>query len=207
MSLAVAEKFYNAAAFDRVSEVLSLLQKHPEINVNRFGFDVNWRDPIHWTPLHIASISGHVEVVKVLLAHSAISVNLQNRNGRTAFSKASEWGQVPIVRLLLKDPRVDVTLGDDGGRTPLWRALHEERRKAIEWLIASGRDLGDVNGQKGTHWDGKEYSALELARELVKNEVLAVLERFVANPTQTRQEIRKKLNFKGLLLFPFSFSL
>ena len=49
-----------------------------------------------------------------------------------------------VVRVLLKDPRVDVTLDDGDGRTPLWCAALEGNHKVIEWLIASGRDLGDV---------------------------------------------------------------
>ena len=62
MSGPVEIQFYVAAQYGRVSEVSSLLRDHPEINVN-------WQDNTQWTPLHIASLNGHVEVVKLLLAH------------------------------------------------------------------------------------------------------------------------------------------
>ena len=62
----------------------------------------------------------------------------------------------------------------------------------IEWLIASGRDLGDVENKKGD-WRGKDYSCLEIAREEKKTEAVSVLERFIANPALIRQEIRVKL--------------
>ena len=185
MSGSVEEKLYEAAEDGRVSAVSSLL-RHPEINVN-------WTNEDHWTPLHAASWNGHVEVVKLLLAHPNIDVNVRNEYGETPLSLGCEYGHVSVVEVLLKDPRVDLTLDDIDGCTPLWWASYEGHHKVIESLLASGRDLGDV----------REYTTLEITREKEKHrEFVSVLERFVANPTLTR---RKKLNFKGLLLFPFSF--
>jgi len=44
-------------------------------------------------------------------------------------------------------------------------------QEVVEWLIASGRDLGDVKNKEGKDWwDGKYYTALEIARKK-KNEV------------------------------------
>ena len=80
-----------------------------------------------------------------------------------------------VVRWLLKDPRVDVTLDDNDRCTPLWCASCKGHHDVIEWLIASGRDLGDV----------REYTTLEITREKEKHrEFVSVLERFIANPTQ-----------------------
>ena len=100
----------------RVEEVLSLLEDNS-------GLDVNWKEAAHEsTALHWASRWGHAEVVKVLLAHPAISVNVKNNFGETPFIFGCENGHVSVVQLLLKDPRVDVTLADSKGRTPLWWA-------------------------------------------------------------------------------------
>ena len=107
-------------------------------------------------------------------------------------------GKVSVVRLL-KDPRVDVTLEDINGCTPLWYASRYGEHEEIEWFIASCRDLGDIKVKKAK-WGGKDFTALK------HREVVPVLERFVANPALTRQEIRQKLNFTGLFLFPFPFS-
>ena len=99
-----------------------------------------------------------------------------------------------VVRLLLKDPRVDVTQDDNDRRTPLWHASYWGNHKVIEWLIASGRDLGDVKNKKGKYWrDGNEYTALEIARKENEAEVVALLKRFMTNPAQTRHEVRVKL--------------
>ena len=174
-----------------MSEVSSLLRNHPEI-------DVNWTNPdnYQWTPLHAASRYGHVEVVKLLLAHPNINVNLKNRDGQTSFLLGCHRGRLSVVRMLLKDPRVDVTLDDNDGCTPLWWASWCGERKVIEWLIASGRDLGDI-GVKG-NFRGNNLTALEMARH-EQSDAVSVLEKFIANPAQTRHELRVKLGVSAAL--------
>ena len=69
MSVPVEKELFYAAYRGRVSEVLSLLRDHPEINVN-------WTNDRGWTALHLASELGHAEVVKLLLAHPDINVRM-----------------------------------------------------------------------------------------------------------------------------------
>ena len=170
-------------------KVSSLLRDHPEINVN-------WTNGFRWAPLHIASFRSNVEVVKLLLAHPNIIVNGQDVNGSTPFLLGCWNGHVSVVRALLKDPRVNVTLEDNYGCTPLWCASFYGHHEVIEGLIASGKDLGDIKNKKGNQrviWGRKDYTALEIARKEKKTEVVTLLERFMANPAQTRHEIRVKL--------------
>ena len=70
MSDSLGEKLYHAAYHGRVSEVSYLLRDNP-------GFNVDWQDPDQWTALHSASFNGHVEVVKLFLAHPDINVKLK----------------------------------------------------------------------------------------------------------------------------------
>ena len=160
MADTVGEKLFDATKDGCVSEVSTLLRDHPEI-------DVNWTNPefFQWTPLHIASSYDHVELVKLLLAHPDINFNVKNKFGKTPFSLCCWQGKVSVVKLLLKDPRVDVTMDDNSGCTPLWWATWDGRHEVVEWLIASGRDLGDVKNKKGNWDDGKDYTALEIARK------------------------------------------
>ena len=151
MSDPVESLLYDAARDGDVSEVSSLLRDHAEINVN-------WTNPYNFrqTALHAACYYGRVEVVKLLLAHPGINVNLKDNFGITSLSKGCRNDKMSIVQLLLKDPRVDVTLDDEYGCTPLWWASRSGYREVIEWLIASGRDLGDFENKKGR--DDDDYT-------------------------------------------------
>ena len=76
MSGTVEQQLHDAAEGGHVSEVSFLLRDHPEINVN-------WAIEHQMTPLHTASCNGHDEVVKLLLAHPMIQVNVKSGDGGT----------------------------------------------------------------------------------------------------------------------------
>ena len=152
----VEEKLYLSSQVRDVVEVSCLLRK------SRDQCQLGKRRRIG--PMDSSSNYGHVEVVKLLLAHPDINVNSKTRNGKTPPFK---WlSALPCVcgPVLLKDFRVDVTLDDGSGHTPLWWASWDGRREVIECLIASGRVLGDVKNKKGNFgWNEKGYAALEIA--------------------------------------------
>jgi len=170
-----------------VEGVEALLKDHPD-------FNVNWGDEIKRTALHAASLNGQTEVVKLLLAHPAINVNVQTSDRATPILFSCAFGQLSVVQVLLKDPRVNVTLADRDEHTPLWWTARYGRHEVLLWLIASGRNLGDLN-KKGVS-GGEEYSALEIARQNNNMKVVALLERFVTNQGQTRHEVRLSLGLQ-----------
>ena len=51
---------------------------------------------------------------------------------------------------------------------------------------------------KGKHW-GEEYTAVEIARERNKTKVVELLERFIKNQAQSRQELRVELGLVDVL--------
>ncbi len=68
----------------------------------RQGVDVNMTEMNGGTALIAASQQGHVEVVRLLLAHQDVEVNKTLlQNGATALIAASQQGHVEVVRLLL----------------------------------------------------------------------------------------------------------
>ena len=129
------QQLINAALDGKVEEVEALLRDNP-------GLDVNWLDSNSRTPLHCAADGGHSEIVKLFLAHPMINVNIQSLLTRqTPACLCCENGWVEVVRLFLKDPRT--TFADDnGGCSPLWWASYWGHCEVVEWLIASGRELG-----------------------------------------------------------------
>jgi hypothetical protein len=174
----VEKQLYNAILHDRLEEAEALLRDNPDLNVN-------WEDDDSWTALHRATRMNHAEIVKLLLVHPTIDVNIQIHTGLTPFSLGCLTDSVLVVKLLLNDPRVDISLTDNYGFTPLWYATCGEHLEVIELMIASGKDLGDINP--------KRRSPMRNAIDRRNTEIVSLLRRFIANPTLTCHQVRVKL--------------
>ncbi|XP_070564461.1 uncharacterized protein [Ptychodera flava] len=53
------------------------------------------------TPLHVASVEGHLDIAQVLIKHGA-RINAMDKNGWTPLHHAVYEGHVPIIKLLLE---------------------------------------------------------------------------------------------------------
>ena len=184
-SFASADLF-DASENGNVFEVSRSLED-PTVDVNR-----QW-DYKKATALHIASVRGHCDVVKILLTHPDININARDYFGQTPISIACECNKPSVFRTLLKDRRVDVSLDDNYGRTPLWYASYEGYLEMIECLIASGKYIGDVENKKSKTFQVEGSStALEIARVWDFKKIVSLLERYIAKPLQTIHELRVK---------------
>jgi ankyrin repeat protein len=97
------------------------------------GADVNMKDGLYHTALHIAAMKGHAEVVKVLV-EKGVLVNATDIRHRTALHYASEGGYINIVKFLLNNG-ANVKIRDLTGKTPIWGAWtkgHEEIEKLLK---------------------------------------------------------------------------
>jgi len=179
------EELYWEVTYGNEEEVKKILKENPAINVN-------WKHKKHngFTALHVACSGGHDRMISLLLAHPDINVNQKSLFGATPFLAACFRGKTSAVRLLLKDARAKVNVPGNDGRTPLSGAAFNRDLDVISWFIASGREM-DL-GQPGKKSDG-----VGAAREREWTDVISLLERFKANPTQTRGEIRKELRIAG----------
>jgi serine/threonine protein kinase len=82
-----------------VEEVKKLLKE---------GANLNARNIVGWTPLHLAVQNGHIEVVKLLIEKGA-NVNAKDNIGDTPLHDAADKGHIEVVRLLLEhgaDPNI-----------------------------------------------------------------------------------------------------
>ena len=83
--------------------------------------DVNFRDFENLTPLHMASLRGYEQIVRVLLECDA-DVTAQNDDGETPLHVASKEGHLQVVRVLLEHG-ASTKARDKFGSTPLHLAL------------------------------------------------------------------------------------
>ena len=88
--------------------IVQLLMDH--FNSEESG--LNARDTDGLTPFHWACYRGHKDIVKLLLQHSGLTINLNAKGncGETAFMLACQRGRKDVVQLLLKYSGSDIEL-------------------------------------------------------------------------------------------------
>jgi len=138
-------------------------------------------------------------VIPLLLAHPDIDANVKDTGGRTPFMVACN-GFTPCVREMLTDSRVKVNEPDEDGFTPLKGAAVNGHLEAIKWWIVSGRKMdlgtpGDVDKTDAIGAAKKEEIWHGSAQNMGKREVVALLERFKSNATETRHAMRVEIGW------------
>ena len=117
--------------------------------------DVNSRGGSHTTPLHAASLKGHLEVASLLLENGA-DPNSRDHVGRIPLHRVSQGGQLVMVQSSLEIARLLVKSGaavnatDDEGWTPLHAAARSGYRDITELLLESGASLEVRNKKQET---------------------------------------------------------
>lgn len=103
-------------------------------------------------------------MVKELLMHPQINVNIQSKNGGySALLVACTHNNIEIIEALLSVDRTDVNMADNDGWTPLLVAVSRKSCPAVTALIRAGaRDLEVTVEKNGMP---KELTAHRLAKE------------------------------------------
>ena len=117
-------KFFLSLERGYVTEVNKYLER---------GADVNAKFLDGFTPLEIAVLGGHTEIVKVLLERGA-DVNAESSKGATALLLASQEGHTEIVKVLL-EKGADVNAKSPDGFTPLEMAKAQGHIMIVALLI------------------------------------------------------------------------
>jgi len=111
------------------------------------------RDFQQKTPLHMAALMGHLEIVKLLLERR-VEVNAVDMNGQTPLFRATHGGFSEICKLLL-EARADPNRKE---KSQDWTALHKAafhaNREIVELLLKHGADPHalDADGKSALHW-------------------------------------------------------
>ena len=77
------------------------------------GLDPDVREPNGATPLIVAAMFGHLDLVRLLVENNA-ALDVQNNDGTTALYVASLFGHPDAVKLLLKEGAARDTRNNDG---------------------------------------------------------------------------------------------
>ena len=112
------------------------LKKVKEI-IERDPNQINVQDSEGFTPLHLASGKGHIEIVEFLLNHGA-DIELEILNGETTLMLAARYaryGQYETIKTLLEHG-AKVNHKDENGRTALHNAAMYSGEKVMNLLIS-----------------------------------------------------------------------
>ena len=142
-----AAPLYYAALCGFVGLVEHLLVSHSS--------DINCRGGSHTTPLHAATVKGHVQVISLLL-RSGADPNSRDNLGRVPLHKVTDGGHfvmeqtsLEITRLLF-DSGANVNVTDDEGCSPLHAAARNGYREVAQQLVEFGASLDARNQNQQT---------------------------------------------------------
>ncbi|VDI69387.1 Hypothetical predicted protein [Mytilus galloprovincialis] len=148
------------------------------VDMNKFSF-INLKNSLtkphsssNMTPLFIASSSGFIKVVKLLLEHNA-NPNLGNGFKETPLFISSENGNTETVKLLLEF-QADPNLCNNHNVSPLQAATLNGFSKIVSLLL--------INGANPNHDDGNNGPPLILATHRSLYEIVELLLKFDADP-------------------------
>lgn len=118
-----------------------------KINVNDKQ-NINVCNADGYTALHIASLHGQADIVKLLLENDALP-NIPTKKGLTALHLACQAQRLEIVKLLLQSKYIDVNLQDNKGNSPLHHACSARDACIVEILIEhkANVQLKNCNGK------------------------------------------------------------
>ncbi|KAJ5500692.1 hypothetical protein N7453_009743 [Penicillium expansum] len=113
--------------------------------------DINQKSLSGTSPLQVAIIMEHVEIVHLLVSYDeSLLINNQGPCSFTALMFASAHGMFEIAKMLLEHPNINVNAVDDQGRTSLWWGAAGGHFEVVQ-LLANQRGvkkrLKDSNGQ------------------------------------------------------------
>ena len=122
---------HQAAAAGDLELAVYLLEQGEDVDV-RSGIDES-------TPLHVAAHSGHIEIVRLLIAGGA-DIRARAAGGTTPMHMAALGGHAEIVELLLSHG-TDVNISLNSNDTPLNIAAREGHVDIVELLLQRGAEI------------------------------------------------------------------
>ncbi len=121
------------------------------------GTDIETKDALGRTPLHLAAFYGRVKIIELLIASGA-DINAKDHTDMTPLHAAAISGGRQSVQLLL-DKQADIGARTEAGQTALHLAAATGQPKLSRFLIERGADpqRKDFEGRTPLYYAKKNY--------------------------------------------------
>lgn len=132
----LSKKLLHEASLEGATETVKILIK--------WGVEVGHKNWLTGhTPLHLAAVRGHLDVVK-LLVEAGAPLNKRSKDKQTPLHLAAWLGKGDVVDFLLsKGARLETI--DKLGHSPLWSACNEKHFAIAKVLIRRGANVNISN--------------------------------------------------------------
>lgn len=147
-------------------------------NVLNGKLEIDQKDKLGHTVIHLAVLYGKFDIVQNLLDKAACPVDLPNSMNQTPLILACTRGFINTIKLLL-DRGANIEYKDDLGVSPVLASIVYGQVKALMLLVGRGAsiEVEDKNGAGGIHWAAYRNQVYvlrvlkELGLELKKKDV------------------------------------
>jgi len=113
------------------------------------------------TCLHLASIGGHMNVMRLLL-HNGANVNAaEGKGGRTVLHLAADWGHGDMMKFLLERRDILIDAKTYAGLTPLVLAYGRDHKQTVAELYQKGASYTDLNLTEDSTGDSSDEEMSE----------------------------------------------
>ena len=128
-------ELHEAAADGDLAKARELLRRNPDLAL--------CKDPEGSTPLHVAVVNGHKDVVHLLLANKA-DVSARVNDGATPLHLAAHQGHKEVAELLVAS-QGGVNTKANNGFTPLHQATWFGHKGVAQLLVSSGAEINPTD--------------------------------------------------------------
>ena len=87
------------------------------------------------TPIHLASLNGHLEVVRFFISELNCNPNITGRHDETPLHSAASHGHLHIVKYLIEEQNCNLSCKDEDDDTPLHAASRNGHLDVVKYLV------------------------------------------------------------------------
>ena len=99
------------------------------------------------TPIHIASINGHLPIVEYLIEKQQVDIEIKGKNKITPLHYACQYGHLPIVEYLISKG-ANIVAKDESGNYVIHYAAEGGLLPIVQYLIEKQNIDKDIRGWK-----------------------------------------------------------